>query len=138
LVELYDTLMPGAKGRVLDLSQGKGHDKRAQALPPSPVEIWAHVLPDHCRLQLIAGQLIMSNTPHTLADEFPGQMDTIHKLKVEDRHFARLLEEYDEVNDQVHRAETKVEPVDQLAEVELRKRRLMIKDAIAEALARAK
>jgi uncharacterized protein YdcH (DUF465 family) len=31
-----------------------------------------------------------------------------------------------------------VEPVEHLAEVDLRKRRLMIKDAIAEALARAK
>jgi len=80
----------------------------------------------------------MSNTPHTLAEEFPEQIDAIHKLKAEDRHFARLLEEYDEVNDQVHRAETNVEPVEHLAEVDLRKRRLMIKDAIAEALARAK
>ena len=78
----------------------------------------------------------MSNTPHTLADEFPGQTDAIHKLKMANAHFARLLEEYDDVNDQVHLAETNVAPVDQLAEVELRKRRLMIKDAIAEALAR--
>lgn len=80
----------------------------------------------------------MSNTPHTLAEEFPGQIDAIHKLKAEDRHSARLLDEYDEVNDQVHRAATNLEPVDQLTEVDLRKRRLMIKDAIADALARAK
>lgn len=80
----------------------------------------------------------MSNTPHTLAEEFPGQIDAIHKLKAVDRHFARLLEEYDEVNDQVHRAETNLEPLDQLTEVDLRKRRLKIKDAIADALARAK
>jgi len=80
----------------------------------------------------------MSNTPHTLAEEFPEQIDAIHKLKTEDRHFARLLKEYDEVNDQVHRAETNIEPVGQFGEVELRKRRLMIKDAIAEALACAK
>lgn len=78
----------------------------------------------------------MSNTPHTLTDEFPGQTEAIHKLKVADPRFAKLLEEYDEVNDQVHLAETNVAPVDQLAEVELRKRRLAIKDAIAEALAR--
>lgn len=80
----------------------------------------------------------MSNTPHTLAEEFPEQIDAIHKLKTKDRHFARLLEEYDEVNDQVHRAETNIEPVDQFAEEELRKRRLRIKDAIVEALASAK
>ena len=77
----------------------------------------------------------MSNTPHTLAEEFPGQMDRIHELKTTDRHFARLLKEYDEVNDQIHVAETTVAPVEQLAEVELRKRRLQLKDAIAKALA---
>ena len=79
----------------------------------------------------------MSNTPHTLAEEFPGKADAIHALKVSDAHFARLLEEYDTVNDQVHRAETKIDPVDQLVETELRKRRLSIKDQIARALSAA-
>lgn len=79
----------------------------------------------------------MSNTPHTLAEEFPAQMDAIHALKVSDAHFARLLEEYDEVNDAVHLAETRVKPVDEATEHELRKKRLHIKDAIAKALAAA-
>ncbi|MCB1399152.1 MAG: DUF465 domain-containing protein, partial [Rhodobacteraceae bacterium] len=65
----------------------------------------------------------MSNTPHTLQDEFPTQMDAIHALKVSNAHFARLLDEYDALNDKVHRAETNVEPIEQLAEVELRKKR---------------
>lgn len=78
----------------------------------------------------------MSNTPHTLAEEFLGQADEIHRLKVSDAAFARLLEEYDDVNDQIHLAETNVKPVDHLHEVELRKRRLRIKDAIAAALSR--
>jgi uncharacterized protein YdcH (DUF465 family) len=78
----------------------------------------------------------MSNTPHTLSEEFPGQMEAIHNLKISDTRFARLLQEYDEVNDQIHRAETKVAPIEQLAESELRKRRLQIKDAIAHALSR--
>lgn len=82
---------------------------------------------------LMEGQV--SNTPHTLSDEFPGQMEKIHKLKMSDAHFARLLREYDEVNDQVHRAETNVDPVEQLVEVDLRKRRLHIKDEIAKYLA---
>jgi len=77
----------------------------------------------------------MSNTPHTLSEEFPGQMDKIHQLKVSDAAFARLLAEYDEVNDQVHLAETRVKPVDSLTEVDLRKRRLELKDAIARAIA---
>lgn len=79
----------------------------------------------------------MSNTPHTLQDEFPTQMDKIHALKVADAHFARLLEEYDELNDKVHRAETFVEPIEQLAEVELRKKRAHIKDEIARMLSAA-
>lgn len=79
----------------------------------------------------------MSNTPHTLADEFPGQQDAIHKLKVSDPEFAQLLARYDEVNDQVHLAETNIAPVEQLAETELRKERLRIKDAISQALSRS-
>ena len=54
----------------------------------------------------------MSNTPHTLADEFPGAGEAISKLKVADPDFARLLARYDEVNDQVHLAETNIAPVD--------------------------
>jgi uncharacterized protein YdcH (DUF465 family) len=64
-------------------------------------------------------------------------MDKIHKLKISDAHFARILTEYDEVNDQVHRAETNIEPVEQLVEVDLRKRRLRLKDEIAKYLAKA-
>ncbi len=79
----------------------------------------------------------MSNTPHTLAEEFPDQIEAIHKLKVSDAHFARLLKEYDEVNDQVHLAETNVQPTGQFEEEKLRKRRLQIKDAIAAALSAA-
>jgi uncharacterized protein YdcH (DUF465 family) len=79
----------------------------------------------------------MSNTPHTLQDEFPTQMDAIHALKVSNARFARLLEEYDELNDKVHRAETNVEPIEQLAEVELRKKRAFVKDEIARMLSAA-
>jgi len=70
----------------------------------------------------------MSNTPHTLSEEFPGQMDKIHALKASDSRFAQLLLDYDVVNDEIHVAETNIE---------LRKRRLAIKDQIAEALSQA-
>lgn len=79
----------------------------------------------------------MSNTPHTLAEEFPDKVDAIHKLKITDPHFARLLKEYDDVNDKVHLAETNVQPMDQFEEEKLRKQRLQIKDAIAQALSKA-
>lgn len=77
----------------------------------------------------------MSNTPHTLGEEFPGKLEAIHALKAQDADFARVLEEYDEVNDQIHRAETKIEPVSQEHEASLRKRRLALKDTIAAAIA---
>lgn len=79
----------------------------------------------------------MSNTPHTLGEEFPGQLDAIHALKAQDVRFARLLDDYDEVNDKIHRAETRIDPLDEDAETLLRKQRLAIKDSIAAALAKA-
>ena len=79
----------------------------------------------------------MSNTPHTLGEEFPGQMDRIHALKVSDPHFAQLLVEYDQVNDEIHLAETEVRPTSHDHETESRKRRLALKDRIASALAQA-
>lgn len=79
----------------------------------------------------------MSNTPHTLGEEFPEQLRAIHALKAADPAFAKLLADYDHVNDQVHRAEARLDAVSEEAEHALRKRRLAIKDAIASALAKA-
>lgn len=76
----------------------------------------------------------MSNTPHDVYEDFPGEAEKIHALKVADAHFARLIEEYHEINRDVHRAETNVEPVAQLAEVEMRKKRAALKDEIARRL----
>ena len=79
----------------------------------------------------------MSNTPHTLGAEFPDSLEAIHALKASDPAFAKLLRDYDEINDKVHRAETRLDAVGEDAEHALRKERLAIKDAIASALARA-
>ncbi|MEP3330569.1 DUF465 domain-containing protein [Sedimentitalea sp.] len=72
----------------------------------------------------------MSHTPHELHEEFPDKAEQIQELKQSDAHFARLADEYHEVNRAVHRAETNVEPIEELAEVELRKQRAMLKDQI--------
>ncbi|MEZ5887690.1 MAG: DUF465 domain-containing protein [Paracoccaceae bacterium] len=79
----------------------------------------------------------MSHTPHELAEEFPQEVEKIHRLRISDAHFARLADEYHEVNRQVHRAETNVAPMEALAETELRKRRGHLKDEIAKHLASA-
>ncbi len=72
----------------------------------------------------------MTHTPHELHEEFPEHADRIHELKLSDAHFARLSEAYHEINRAVHRAETLVEPVEELTEVEMRKKRAHLKDEL--------
>lgn len=76
----------------------------------------------------------MSNTPHELAEEFPADLEKMHALKLANPHFAKLMEDYTEVNRAVHRAETFVEPVDPMHEAALRKKRLNLKDEISSLL----
>lgn len=78
----------------------------------------------------------MSNTPHTLGDEFPEQMDAIHALKQKSPEFAHVLTEYDEVNDKIYRAETRLDAISEAAEAALRRQRLALKDRIAAALSK--
>ncbi len=72
----------------------------------------------------------MSHTPHELAEEFPDRVEQMRKMKQEDAHFARLFDEYHEINHAVHRAETNVEPTDDLNMVSMRKQRMGLKDKI--------
>lgn len=72
----------------------------------------------------------MSHTPNELADEFPDMVDRMSELKQTDAHFAKLFDDYHEINRQVHRAETLVEPTDDAHENEMRKQRLALKDEI--------
>ncbi|WP_170441832.1 YdcH family protein [Ruegeria arenilitoris] len=79
----------------------------------------------------------MSHTPHELAEEFPDKVELMSQLKQSDAHFARLADEYHELNRMVHRAETNVEPMEDLAEGELRKKRAALKDQIWSILSKA-
>lgn len=72
----------------------------------------------------------MSHTPHELAEEFPELVEQMSELKTSDAHFAKMFDEYHELNRKVHRAETNVEPREELSEVDLRKRRGALKDEI--------
>lgn len=73
----------------------------------------------------------MSHTPHELAEEFPADVEKMHALKQSDAHFARLFDDYHDINGQVHRAETDVEPTSDDHLTEMRKTRLALKDQIA-------
>jgi hypothetical protein len=79
----------------------------------------------------------MSHVPHELHEEFPGQTDALHSLKIGNAHFARLADEYHEVNREIHRIETDVAPASDEALEGLKKTRLLLKDQIAAMLAAA-
>ncbi len=67
---------------------------------------------------------------HDLNHEFPEYKELIHKLKMENAHFAKLCREYDETDKEVYRIEEQIEtPSDDYAE-EVKKRRLALKDEI--------
>jgi uncharacterized protein YdcH (DUF465 family) len=76
----------------------------------------------------------MTNTPHELHEEFPGHAERISTLKQVDAHFARMADEYHQLNRRIHRAETNVEPMEDLAMIDLRKQRAALKDNIYAAL----
>ena len=79
----------------------------------------------------------MSHVPHELAEEFPEAAEKIHALKTSNAHFARLAETYHEVNREIHRIETRIEPTSDEVEQELRRKRLHLKDEIAAMIAAA-
>ncbi len=72
----------------------------------------------------------MSHVPHELHEEFPEQAARIHELKGSNAHFARLADRYHELNREIHRIESDVEPTsDEFAE-QLKRERLALKDEI--------
>ena len=73
----------------------------------------------------------MTHTPNELHEAFPESADRLHALKTSDAHFARLADEYHALNRAIHRAETDVEPTDDLHMQEMRKQRLKLLDEIA-------
>ncbi|WP_138933629.1 YdcH family protein [Roseovarius arcticus] len=72
----------------------------------------------------------MTHVPHQLSAEFPDKAEKIAQMEQSNAHFAKLSNEYDEVNRTVHRAETNVAPMDELAESEVRRKRAALKDEI--------
>ena len=78
----------------------------------------------------------MTHVPHQLAEEFPEQAAQIRELKQNDPHFAVVAAKYEEANHLVRLAETNVKPLDDIEMLNLRKERLVLKDEIAQLLAR--
>jgi len=73
----------------------------------------------------------MSHVPHELAEEFPDAADKIHELKQSNAHFAKLADDYHEVNREIHRIESEVEAASDAYLEDLKKKRLALKDEVA-------
>jgi len=73
----------------------------------------------------------MSHTPHELAEEFPENITEMSALKQNDAHFAKLFDNYHDINRAIHRAETDVEPTTDDHLIEMRKERMLLKDQIS-------
>jgi hypothetical protein len=72
----------------------------------------------------------MLTEKHDLLHEFPEHRETIHSLKMNNHHFARLFDEYHEVDHEVHRIETGVETTSDEYLEERKKIRLHLKDEL--------
>lgn len=72
----------------------------------------------------------MFGEKHDLIHELPEYKDRIHELKVSDSHFARLFDEYHELDTQVRKIEEGIENTDDAYLEELKKKRLQYKDEL--------
>jgi uncharacterized protein len=80
----------------------------------------------------------MTHVPHELHEEFPEAGDLLHRLKLENAHFARLAEKYHGVNREIHRIESEAEAASDERAEQLKRQRLALKDRIGEILRTAR
>jgi uncharacterized protein len=76
----------------------------------------------------------MSELNHELAEEFPEHATKMVALKASDDAFAKLYDDYHEINRQVIEAETHEHPTDHFHEEEMKKQRAYLKDKIYQIL----
>lgn len=72
----------------------------------------------------------MLGEKHDLIHELPEYKDRIHELKVTNRHFAHEFEKYHEIDHEVLRIEGGVENTSDEYLLELKKKRLALKDEL--------
>jgi uncharacterized protein YdcH (DUF465 family) len=67
---------------------------------------------------------------HSLVAELPEYKDKIHDMKMNNAHFARLFDEYHEIDKEIQRFEQEIEnPSDEVVE-QHKKQRLHLKDEL--------
>lgn len=67
---------------------------------------------------------------HQLVQEFPEFETKINDLKVDDAHFKKLFDAYDELDHEIYRIETDSEPASDETLNHLRMERVKLKDEI--------
>jgi len=72
---------------------------------------------------------------HDLLHEFPEHQDKIHQLKLENHHFKRLFDEYDELEHEIHRMNVGIENIPDTILHTKKAKLLFIKDEIFSILA---
>ncbi|MEE4209370.1 MAG: YdcH family protein [Parvularcula sp.] len=78
------------------------------------------------------------HTPNELTTIFKRDRDLVTRLKGSDAHFARLADEYHEVNRQVHRIEAETEAASDERTESLKKQRLHLLDEISAIVTKAR
>ena len=74
---------------------------------------------------------------HDLHHDFPDMADQIHELKMKDRHFARLFDEYHELVKEVRKIEEDTTPASDDTLDALRLKRVHLKDDLYSMLKQA-
>ena len=72
----------------------------------------------------------MLGEKHDLIHELPEHRERIHELKISDAHFAKLFDDYHEVEHEVRRIEEGVENTSDAYLEDLKKKRLHLKDEL--------
>ena len=79
----------------------------------------------------------MSLQHHPLISEFPNHREAIHRLKMEDAHFQKLMAKYEETDKEIVRMEEGIETPEDAVLTELKKVRLGLKDELLAMLQKA-
>lgn len=74
---------------------------------------------------------------HSLAKELPEFKEQIHQLKMENRHFAKLADQYHDLDNEIIRIEEGVENTTDEYVEGLKKKRLHLKDELFSMLKKA-
>lgn len=72
----------------------------------------------------------MNLEKHTLLNDFPEHHHTIRHLKMNDNHFAKLFEQYHEVESEVHQIEESNSAVSDEYLESLKRQRVVLKDKL--------